>query len=150
MRTILILLISLLGGHDITDIHLARNLFLHSYDSKEQAIRFYDQFHEANVSGPLLNAYKGVSEIMMCPHYWNPYTKYRSFTTGRDLLDEAISKQPGNIEIHYLRYVIQKNAPAILGYKHHLDDDRKLLEGYLVTPDSKDAELIGMIKDALR
>ncbi|MEO6729877.1 MAG: hypothetical protein ABIN01_01580 [Ferruginibacter sp.] len=53
--------------------------------------------------------------------------KLSFFKSGRTKLEGAIKTDEGNIEYHFLRLVIQENAPKIVKYKGNLENDRDLL-----------------------
>ena len=46
-------------------------------------------------------------------------------------METAINKEPNNAEIHYLRFTIQDNAPAILCYKSNLTTDKVVIFNYI-------------------
>lgn len=56
-----------------------------------------------------------------------PAEKLKTFKEGKELMEEAISKDSNNPEFRFLRLMIQENAPAILGYKDNIEEDRALI-----------------------
>jgi len=72
-------------------------------------------------------AYQGATQMLMAKYAFLPNQKYANFVSGKALLEEAISKEPNNIELIYLRYGIQLNAPSFLSYQQNLVTDRKFL-----------------------
>ena len=57
----------------------------------------------------------------------NMGSKWGLFKTGRNKLENAITKENNNAELRFLRLMIQENIPGILGYKKHLEEDNKLI-----------------------
>ena len=49
--------------------------------------------------------------------------KLSTFKSGRQKLEAAISREPGNAEFRFLRLIIQENAPKIVKYKTSINED---------------------------
>lgn len=73
----------------------------------------------------VLMGYKGMAQLLVCYHSYNPYTKFKYFLTGKESLEKAIKNDPENIELRFLRLSVQLNAPVFLGYFSNIDDDKK-------------------------
>lgn len=57
--------------------------------------------------------------------------KLAVFKEGNELLENALSAHPDNTEYRFLRLVIQENAPKILGYNDHIQEDSAhIRQGY--------------------
>ena len=95
------------------------------------------------VSEPLLLCYKGAVTMVLAKYYFNPLIKYGYFKRGKKLVEKAISRDSANIEMRYLRFTLQSNLPAFLGYSSQLKTDKDFLANHclLVT----DAALQGII-----
>lgn len=94
--------------------------------SCDQLITILGQVNDQN-STNLFQGYKGVAFMIQAKYNLNPYTKYNKFVKGKRILERAISKDGENIELRYLRFAIQNNAPEILGYNNNMEDDKKVL-----------------------
>lgn len=68
-------------------------------------------------------AYLGGLQTIWANHTVNPYSKLRSFNEGRKNIEKAVNNEPGNPEIRFVRLLVQKNAPAFLGYYQQISDD---------------------------
>lgn len=55
------------------------------------------------------------------------------------MLEEAINADQENMELRFLRFAAQTNAPAMLGYRGEIEEDKKVILGRL--PISNDREL---------
>lgn len=71
-------------------------------------------------------AYKAVCESMMAEYYSSPYSKLKTFNSGKNKLEEVINKNP-EVELRYLRLLIQLNVPGILDYNENIDEDLEVL-----------------------
>ncbi len=56
-----------------------------------------------------------------------PYTKMKFFKLGKKALDDLIKENPQNVEIRYLRFLMQKQIPEFLGYNKHLNEDFEVI-----------------------
>ena len=72
----------------------------------------------------LYKAYLGAYQTIWANHVINPINKLNTFQKGKRNLEASIKEDPKNIEMKYLRYTIQKNAPKFLGYHQDLEHDR--------------------------
>lgn len=74
-----------------------------------------------------LIGYKGALTMIMAKHTMNPFKKLDCFNTGKSLLEQALIKEPNNVELRYLRFSIQCNAPAFLDYNSQRESDKVFL-----------------------
>ena len=72
-------------------------------------------------------AYLGAYQTIWANHVFNPLSKLATFKKGKNNIELAISKEPENVEIRYIRFSVQKNAPSFLGYNSHLKEDKDFL-----------------------
>lgn len=87
--------------------------------------RVYSKYSHSSV--PEFRAYAAAAQMSMANHVWNPYSKWHYFNTGKTQLEQLIQSYPALIELRYIRYTIQRHAPAMLGYNTHQKADRNLL-----------------------
>src|SRR5690554_183061 len=110
----------------------------------EQLIASLDMDVETN---PLLFGYKGSATMMMAQHVANPFSKLSHFHKGKNMLEEAINADQENMELRFLRFAAQTNAPAMLGYRGEIEEDKKVILGRL--PISNDRELKKLVIEYL-
>lgn len=102
-----------------------RELFYRSSTSAVSADTLFQNFRNVTTSeGAFSIAYKGMSQLMICFHSYNPYTKFKYFSKGKESLEEAIKKDPYNIEYRFLRLCVQLNTPSFLGYSSNIKEDK--------------------------
>lgn len=91
---------------------------------------------------PLLYAYKAACVALLAKHASNPYTKLEKVKEASGMLDEAVSAEPENTEIRYLRYSIEKNIPSFLPYREHISaDEGKIIQALTQKTDGLTPEL---------
>lgn len=78
-------------------------------------------------SKPISLAFFALGNFLMAKHSSNPITQYSYFNKGRKALNEAVKKDPKNLEIRFMRFMIQDQAPAALGYRTDLASDKKFI-----------------------
>lgn len=76
---------------------------------------------------PIFEAFFAVGNFFMAKHATNPISKYAYFNKGKKALNNAVVKDPANLEIRFMRYLSQESSPALLGYKTNLNADRKFI-----------------------
>src|SRR5690554_3972965 len=78
-------------------------------------------------TNPLMFGYKGSATMMMAQHVSNPFNKLSYFHKGKNMLENAINADRENMELRFLRFAAQTNAPAMLGYRGDIEEDKKLI-----------------------
>lgn len=102
-----------------------RELFYRSSKSAVSADTLFEKFKNVKSSeDAFFMAYKGMSQLMICFHSYNPYTKFKYFSKGKESLEAAIRKDPTNIEYRFLRLSVQLNTPSFLGYNSNIKEDK--------------------------
>jgi len=71
----------------------------------------------------VLNAYLGFVLAMQASTIFNPIKKLGRFLTATKKIDTAAKKEPLNLEIRFIRYILQSNPPAMIGYNQYLKAD---------------------------
>lgn len=77
---------------------------------------------------PALRAYLGGLQIIRARHVVNPLAKWRTFQSGKTNIEWAVSRDPDNMDIRAVRYSVQRGAPAFLGYRDRVGEDKAFLE----------------------
>lgn len=86
--------------------------------------------------------------MLMAKYVFNPFSKFSYFKKGKNMLEKAVHADKNNIELRFLRYTIQTNIPAFLGYNDDLETDRLFLKQSLANV--KEPELKKIITTYLK
>ncbi len=114
------------------DMELVREMYLKATASEEGVEAFVTELERAEVGkNPLLLGYLGTAHTMHAQYAFNPYTKYQRFATGKNQLEAAISADPNNAELRFLRLTVQEHAPSFLGYNNALEEDKTAILNFL-------------------
>lgn len=89
-------------------------------------------------------AYLGAYQTIWANHTSNPLKKLATFNKGKKNIDDAIDQDPESIEIRFLRWSVQKNAPRFLGYHKNIESDEKLILKHL---DNLPTALLDLVKN---
>ncbi|GAB3418853.1 hypothetical protein [Niabella aquatica] len=93
--------------------------------------------HVKNLKGNDKAAFEGTLLMRKSGALKTPPQKLNVFKQGYKLLEEAIRKEPQNVEFRFLRLMIQENAPRIVGYNKNLAEDAKTVKNnYKSLPDA--------------
>lgn len=101
--------------------------------------------NSTQVSESLKTAYYAAGEMASAQFMFSPVSKINAFNSGKKKLEAAITKDPENIEIRYIRYTIQANAPGFLGYTKNVKTDREYIIKNLKGVKTSDVELFSHI-----
>jgi len=105
-----------------------RDMFYRASKSSVSADSLFEEFSKQEISqSAIMVGYKGMSQLMICYHSLNPYTKYRYFLKGKKSLEEAIKIDPKNVELRFLRLSVQLNTPDFLNYNSNIMEDKILI-----------------------
>ena len=108
-----------------SDIFSLRKLYYEASDKKDSAEKFLQVMENLDVNtNPLILCYKGMAYLIQAKYSYNPYTKLASFGKGKDMLEKAIVSDPKNVEIRFMRFCVQTNAPFFLGYSNNINSDK--------------------------
>ena len=94
---------------------------------KDLCRKMIDELEKSKEKSPVYLAYLGGFQTIWANHVFNPISKLQSFKEGKNKIEQAISKEPDNVEIRFIRFSVQKNAPSFLGYSNNIIDDRNFI-----------------------
>lgn len=128
------------------DLKKMRQDFNNMSKSEEVTARMMDvSTNSKHISEALKLAYYAASEMASAQYKFSPVAKLNTFNSGKKKLEKAALSDPTNIEIRYIRYAIQSNAPSFLGYNKSIKEDRELIFKNLSALKSKDVDLFSHI-----
>jgi hypothetical protein len=80
----------------------------------------------------LHQAYKGAAMVIHAKFAKGVEEKKKWARQGIELLEEAVRKESGNIEIRTIRLSIQEQSPKVLKYKGKVEEDREFVSTEVV------------------
>lgn len=85
---------------------------------------------QSSTNQPIYLGYLGAYQAVWANHVMSPITKLKTFNQGKDNIEKAIREDENNVELRYIRLSIQKNIPAILGYRSMIQNDTDFLKAH--------------------
>ena len=121
---LLVLLMFFTIGNSISEVEKVRNTFP-EITSIEQA-NYFIELLEKNETIEA-KSYTAVMFFMKSRYVKFPLTKYKYFKKGKKQLDGLINTNTNNVEIRYLRFLLQSEMPKFLGYHTNIEEDFVLI-----------------------
>jgi hypothetical protein len=103
---------------------IIRKLLITALDSKKTTDSLYTSLSSVKSPSALTNAYMGTLEALKAKHAWNPYYKIKYLNDCQKTFKAAVTRDPHNIEIRFMRFSIEHNVPGFLGYTKNLEADK--------------------------
>ncbi|MGZ5220500.1 MAG: hypothetical protein ACXWC7_10485 [Chitinophagaceae bacterium] len=131
MINIVFLLLSTIGTTSFTgtpSIQEVRQIYQEAASGEKQCkklVALLAPYTEKN--NPLLAGYKGSATMLMARYADNPFTKLSYFKKGKKMVEKAIVADQMNVELRFLRFAAQTNAPSFLGYADDIETDKAFL-----------------------
>ncbi|MCY2688103.1 hypothetical protein [Salinimicrobium sp. TH3] len=149
MKYIIVLLFVMTGMVvQKSNISEARKLYSKAAENEKAARSLLELSENKDIKDPVVLGYKGAGHMMMAKHVGNPFKKLSHFNKGKGIFSSAIAADKQNLELRFLRFAVQAEAPAFLGYRDNLEEDKALLIAGVDT--LQDKELQNMILDYLK
>ena len=79
-------------------------------------------------TSPEKEGYEGAMIIRKAGLVKLPTERLKLFKKGKIKLEAALQEKPDNGEYHFLRLIIQENAPKIVKYSNDLEADRQFVK----------------------
>ena len=112
----------------MNDIHQLRKEFNLAIEDEKQANNLFEKLKQLKPANNTIQyAYLGATEALLAKHCLNPFSKLSYVNSALDKLNKAINLNQNNIEIRYMRFSVEANMPAYLGYSKHITEDKTIL-----------------------
>ncbi|MDX2301449.1 MAG: hypothetical protein NW226_01560 [Microscillaceae bacterium] len=131
------------------DLHEIRLLYSEAAKDDLKGQRLYKLLEKDQTKlSPTFTAYWGAALAMQAKNTLNVFSKLYYIQKANEHFAKAVKLEPENVEIRFLRFSIQLNTPAFLGYSQHIDLDKTQIMKHLES-DSVDLEMRLAIADFL-
>ena len=129
---------------------ILRRHFEQAAADKAAGEKFYKLLADYKDHDGLVLAYKGASEAIRARDA-SMFNKLTYVQDASRTFEQAVSIDPRNPEIRFLRFTVESNLPGFLGLSKHVDEDKALLLNAALThPGSGlDAEAFRTVRDYL-
>lgn len=132
ISALLMLFVPLTNGHATAmsddavepNLHVIRKLLLTAINSSKTTDSLYRHLGAIKKPSGLITGYIGTLEALKAKHAWNPYFKIKYLNDAEKSFKGAVTTDPFNIEIRFMRFSVEHNVPGFLGYNKNLVADR--------------------------
>lgn len=114
----------------ISNLQEVRTVYKDAINSSSQADKLVT-ITEKQKSTALLRAYYGTGLALQAKHSWSPATKLSKAALASAELNAAVTSNANDLEIRFLRFSFEANAPSFLGYSSHLATDKTWILAHL-------------------
>lgn len=135
MKTAILLLLMFFANSSLTEV---RELYSNVTNSKEKQQQFIAYMQKGDSNSAVFQAYKGASLVMTSKTAQRNERK-NLFVQGAEMIENAVAKEPENMEIRMIRLSIQENIPKAFNYNANIQEDVDFIKNKLKT--TKDTEL---------
>ena len=131
MRTALIILLLIL--HNIAlagkpeDLLEVRKFYYLATESEKHLGEFDALLIKFQNPDNTILGYIGMSFMLRAKYAWLPNNKLSYFNQGKKYLESAIAKDPKNLELIFMRFCVQSNAPGFLFYSSNINSDKQFI-----------------------
>ncbi len=103
-----------------------RNTF-QACTTKEFTETFYNRLNDQSGTDPIYSGYKGAVIALRAKYNPNPIKKFNFCKEGLNLISIAIGDSPFDLELRYLRLIIESNIPTFLGMNNNVQEDKNVI-----------------------
>lgn len=125
---LLISAIFFLMGFNATGLDVVRANYNKLVSDKELCEKMIAELTETKNNSATHMAYLGGLQTIWANHVFSPISKLNTFKEGKKNIEQAIKKEPDNVELRFIRLSVQKNAPSFLGYKSNINEDTEFIK----------------------
>ncbi len=109
------------------DLLKVRKYYYLAIESEEKFKEFENILVKYSNPDNTILGYIGMSFMLKAKYAWLPNYKMEYFTKGKNFLESAISNDPNNVELKFMRFCVQNDTPSFLSYKRNLENDKRYL-----------------------
>ena len=106
------------------DLKVLRKQMVIAVEKSKTTDSLYTNLGNIKDRSSLINGYMGTLQALKAKHTWNPYYKIKYLNDAEKTFKNAVTGDPSNIEIRFMRFSVEHNVPGFLGYTKNLVTDR--------------------------
>lgn len=105
-----------------------RNSYNKLASDKELCKKMISELTNAKDHSATHLGYLGGLQTIWAKYVFSPMSKLNTFNKGKKNIEQAIKKEPNNVELRFIRLSVQKNAPSFLGYNSNIKEDIQFIK----------------------
>jgi hypothetical protein len=108
---------------DEPNLKVLRKQMVIAIDKSKITDSLYSSLDHIKEKSGIVNGFIGALLALKAKHAWNPYSKIKYLNRSEKVFKQAVTADPHNIEIRFMRFSIEHNVPSILGFNKDLATD---------------------------
>jgi hypothetical protein len=100
-----------------------RNSFLQSIQRRSALDSLVTRMNAIATKTPFEECYLGICNALQIKYISSMWGKYKMLDKSRDHINQAIQRSPQDVELHFIRFMLEHNIPAVLGMSTHISED---------------------------
>jgi hypothetical protein len=105
------------------DLKVLRKQMVIAVEKSKTTDSLYKSLSDIKEKNGITNGFIGALLALKAKYAWNPYSKVKYLNRSEKLFKQAVTADPHNIEIRFMRFSIEHNVPAFLGFNKDLAVD---------------------------
>ena len=89
----------------------------------EEADKLFSALHKQSPDDPLISVYFGSLRLLEAQHTWAVWRKNSLSKQGIRTMDQAVGKEPANLEIRFVRAATERHLPSFFGREQQAASD---------------------------
>lgn len=126
MKILTVLLFIITTAASAQSLDAVRQSYIHVNEG-DQAISLFEKSLTVTNNTNVLHAYRGALMTMQSRIVKGIKNKKMLFKDGVALMENAVKKEPNNIEVRTIRLSVQENAPKFLKYNKNIEEDKNFI-----------------------
>ena len=129
MRILIILICSLstISKSQNLNIENIRKEYLKVNSDSASCAKLFQKINKQTCTNNIEIAYNGAITATMANYPKNKLEKLKLFNIGKNKIEQSLSNDPKNLELHFIRFTIQSMCPKMLGYSKEIESDKNYI-----------------------
>ncbi len=111
-------------GHTINKTELRKEFVKACHDAKKNT-ELLEKLIRQPLQDPLISAYIGALTAVKAKFSYFPWQKYKYCKSGLRMISQSVLRSPDNLEIRYLRILIETKTPNLAGFQNDIPSDKE-------------------------
>jgi len=123
----LLIAFSFLVPLSATPLEELRKEYMKALSDADQAPEVYELFLKVENPSAKVLAYRGALEAILTRTTYNVFKKVNYLKKSKKSFEEAVKKDPNNLEIRFMRLAVEHEIPDFLGMSENIESDREFV-----------------------
>lgn len=125
------LVCALVGASTPVAMKAARESYYQAVNGDKEAAskanELFAELYRESPEDPMITVYVGSLRLLEAQHTWALWKKNSLSKQGIQLMDEAVEKDPANLEVRFVRAATERSLPSFFGRKEQAASDLQFI-----------------------